>query len=103
MSGARSLALGIVLAAAVATHGLMTGQSRNASRPSAAQSDAAHQDPAPTDAPPDLGMGDVPGGVPGGQTGHLIDWIISSAPVVKPRVATPQRIRVSQEFRISYW
>jgi protein TonB len=25
----------------------------------------------------------------------LIDWIISSAPVVKPRVATPLRIRVS--------
>jgi hypothetical protein len=95
VSTASSLALGIVLAAAVATHGLTIGQSRNAPRPSAAQSDAAHQDPAPSDAPPDFGTGDVPGGIPGGQSGHLIDWIISSAPVVKPRVATPLRIRVS--------
>ena len=61
MSTARSLALGIVLAATVATHGLMTGQTRNAARPSAAQADAAHQDPAPRDAPPDFGTGDVPG------------------------------------------
>jgi protein TonB len=95
VSAASSLALGIALAAAVATHGLMTDQSRNASRQSAAQSNAAHQDPSPTDAPPDFGTGHVPGGVPDGQSGHAIDWIISSAPVVKPRVATPLRIRVS--------
>jgi protein TonB len=43
-------------------------------------------------------VGGVPGGVPGGQMGGVIGGIISqttSAPVV-PKVATPQRIRVSQ-------
>jgi protein TonB len=40
-------------------------------------------------------VGGVPGGVPGGQMGGVIGGMISSAPVV-PKVATPQRIRVSQ-------
>src|SRR5271168_4936092 len=40
-------------------------------------------------------VGGVPGGVPGGQMGGVIGGIISSAPMV-PKVATPQRIRVSQ-------
>jgi periplasmic protein TonB len=40
-------------------------------------------------------VGGVPGGVPGGQMGGVIGGIISSAPVV-PKVATPQRVRVSQ-------
>jgi len=40
-------------------------------------------------------LGGVPGGVPGGQMGGVIGGIISSTPVV-PKVATPQRVRVSQ-------
>src|SRR5271170_3961092 len=40
-------------------------------------------------------VGGVPGGIPGGQMGGVIGGIISSAPMV-PKVATPQRIRVSQ-------
>src|SRR5437868_3286751 len=40
--------------------------------------------------------GGVPGGVPGGQMGGVIGGIISSAPVAGPKVATPQRVRVSQ-------
>jgi protein TonB len=40
-------------------------------------------------------VGGVPGGVPGGQMGGVIGGIISSTPVV-PKVATPQRVRVSQ-------
>jgi periplasmic protein TonB len=41
-------------------------------------------------------VGGVPGGVPGGQMGGVIGGIISSTPVAVPKVATPQRIRVSQ-------
>jgi protein TonB len=41
-------------------------------------------------------MGGVPGGVPGGQMGGVIGGIISSTPVAVPKVATPQRVRVSQ-------
>jgi periplasmic protein TonB len=41
-------------------------------------------------------MGGVAGGVPGGQMGGVIGGIISSTPVAVPRVATPQRVRVSQ-------
>jgi protein TonB len=41
-------------------------------------------------------VGGVPGGVPGGQMGGVIGGIISSTPVAVPRVATPQRVRVSQ-------
>src|SRR5579863_10218063 len=37
-------------------------------------------------------VGGVPGGVPGGQMGG----VISSTPVAVPKVATPQRVRVSQ-------
>jgi len=41
-------------------------------------------------------VGGVPGGVPGGQMGGVLGGIINSAPVAVPKVATPQRIRVSQ-------
>jgi periplasmic protein TonB len=41
-------------------------------------------------------VGGVPGGVPGGSMGGVIGGIISSAPVAVPKVATPQRVRVSQ-------
>lgn len=50
--------------------------------------------------PPSAGIGGVvggvPGGVPGGQMGGVIGGIISSTPVAVPKVATPQRVRVSQ-------
>ncbi len=49
--------------------------------------------------PPSAGagvVGGVPGGVPGGQIGGVIGGIISSTPVAVPKVATPQRVRVSQ-------
>ena len=41
-------------------------------------------------------VGGVPGGVPGGQMGGVIGGIISSTPVAVPKVATTQRVRVSQ-------
>ena len=41
-------------------------------------------------------VGGVPGGVPGGQMGGVIGGIISSTPTAVPKVATPQRVRVSQ-------
>ena len=41
-------------------------------------------------------VGGVPGGVPGGQMGGVIGGIISSTPVSVPKVAAPQRVRVSQ-------
>ena len=37
----------------------------------------------------------VPGGVPGAQMGSVMERIISSTPVPVPKVATPQRVRVS--------
>jgi len=40
-------------------------------------------------------MGGVPGGVPGGQMGGVLGGILSST-ASAPRLATPQRIRVSQ-------
>jgi periplasmic protein TonB len=40
-------------------------------------------------------VGGVPGGVPGGQMGGVIGGIISSTPTVAPKIATPQRVRVS--------
>jgi len=49
--------------------------------------------------PPSSGVGvvgGVPGGMPGGQMGGVIGGIISSTPVAVPKVATPQRVRVSQ-------
>jgi periplasmic protein TonB len=53
------------------------------------------------DSPPPMAsmggvVGGVPGGVPGGQMGGVIGGIISSTPVAVPKVATPQRVRVSQ-------
>jgi len=51
------------------------------------------------EAPPDLGAGGVPGGVPGGipggSTGGVIGGILAGQMAV-PKVATPQRVRVSQ-------
>jgi len=41
-------------------------------------------------------VGGVPGGVPGGQMGGVIGGIISSTPVAVPKVAAPQKVRVSQ-------
>jgi periplasmic protein TonB len=41
-------------------------------------------------------IGGVPGGIPGGQMGGVIGGIISSTPYAVPKVATPQRVRVSQ-------
>jgi periplasmic protein TonB len=48
--------------------------------------------------PPSVGGGVVGaiGGVPGGQVGGIIGGIISSTPVSVPKIATPQRVRVSQ-------
>jgi periplasmic protein TonB len=47
-------------------------------------------------APPMQGvMGGVAGGIPGGSSGGVIGGIISSTNVVAPKVAAPQRIRVS--------
>src|SRR3954467_5122290 len=50
--------------------------------------------------PPTTGVagvvGGVAGGTPGGQMGGVIGGIISSTPVAVPKVATPQRVRVSQ-------
>src|SRR5260370_38690565 len=40
-------------------------------------------------------VGGVPGGVPGGQMGGVVGGIISSTPLAVPKVATPQRGRVS--------
>src|ERR1700678_3130044 len=40
-------------------------------------------------------VGGVPGGIPGGQMGGVIGGIISATPVAVPKVATPQRVRVS--------
>src|SRR3984893_15416764 len=51
------------------------------------------------EAPPALGAGGVPGGVPGGipggSTGGVMGGILSSANAAIPKVATPQRVRVS--------
>jgi protein TonB len=49
--------------------------------------------------PPVMGsgvVGGVPGGVPGGSMGGVIGGIIGSATGAVPKVATPQRVRVSQ-------
>src|SRR5271156_1824007 len=51
------------------------------------------------EAPPQMAssgvVGGVPGGIPGGQMGGVIGGIISSTPVAVPKVAPPQRVRVS--------
>ena len=41
-------------------------------------------------------VGGVPGGVAGGQVGGVIGGVLSSAPAAVPKVATPQKVRVSQ-------
>jgi len=49
--------------------------------------------------PPMMGsgvVGGVPGGVPGGSMGGVIGGIIGAGTAAVPRVATPQRVRVSQ-------
>jgi len=52
------------------------------------------------EAPPDLGAGGVPGGVPGGipggSAGGVIGGIINMQAANIPKIATPQRVRVSQ-------
>ena len=57
--------------------------------------------------PPVMGssgvIGGVPGGIPGGQMGGVIGGIISSTPVAVPKVATPQRVRVSQVVSAGLW
>src|SRR5208282_4177321 len=50
------------------------------------------------EAPPDMGggvPGGVPGGIPGGSAGGVMGGILSSTQVAVPKIATPQRIRVS--------
>jgi protein TonB len=50
--------------------------------------------------PPSAGVagvvGGVPGGVPGGTMGGVLGGMLSSMPVAVPKVATPQKVRVSQ-------
>jgi protein TonB len=46
--------------------------------------------------PPSSGIvGGIPGGMPGGAMNGVIGGIISNAPMAVPKVATPQRVRVS--------
>jgi periplasmic protein TonB len=40
-------------------------------------------------------VGGVPGGVPGGSMGGVLGSVLSSVPVAVPKIATPQRVRVS--------
>ncbi len=51
------------------------------------------------EAPPQMAstgvVGGVPGGVPGGSMGGVIGSVLSSVSVAAPKMATPQRIRVS--------
>jgi protein TonB len=50
------------------------------------------------EAPPDLGggvTGGVPGGIPGGSAGGVMGSILSTTNAAIPKVATPQRVRVS--------
>jgi protein TonB len=55
------------------------------------------EDEAPPPAMASSGVvGGVPGGMPGGQMGGVLGSILSSTPVAVPKVATPQRVRVSQ-------
>jgi len=49
----------------------------------------------PTNGPAGV-VGGVPGGVPGGVMGGVLGSVMSSVPTAVPKVATPQRIRVSQ-------
>ena len=51
------------------------------------------------EAPPQMAVtgvvGGVPGGVPGGSMSGVIGSVLSSTPVAVPKIATPQRVRVS--------
>jgi len=51
------------------------------------------------EAPPQMAatgvVGGVPGGVPGGSMGGVMGSILSTTPVAAPKIATPQRVRVS--------
>jgi periplasmic protein TonB len=51
------------------------------------------------EAPPQMAaagvVGGVPGGIPGGQMGGVLGGIINSGTVAVPKVAAPQRVRVS--------
>ena len=54
------------------------------------------EDEAPPPAMASTGVvGGVPGGVPGGSMGGVIGSVLSSTPVAIPKIATPQRVRVS--------
>jgi protein TonB len=54
------------------------------------------EDEAPPPAMASTGVvGGVPGGVPGGSMGGVIGSVLSSTPVAVPKIATPQRVRVS--------
>ena len=52
-------------------------------------------EPPPTAGPAGV-VGGVPGGVPGGAIGGVLGSVMSSVPTAVPKVATPQRVRVSQ-------
>src|SRR5271166_4227658 len=52
-------------------------------------------EPPPTAGPAGV-VGGVPGGVPGGAMGGVLGSVMSSVPTAVPKVATPQRVRVSQ-------
>src|SRR5277367_4263128 len=54
------------------------------------------EDEAPPPAMASTGVvGGVPGGVPGGSMGGVIGSVLSSTPVAVPKIAVPQRVRVS--------
>ena len=48
-------------------------------------------------------VGGVPGGVPGGSMGGVMGSILSSTPVAVPKIATPQRVRVSAGVTQGLW
>jgi protein TonB len=52
-------------------------------------------EPPPSNGPAGV-VGGVPGGVPGGVMGGVLGSVMSSVPTAVPKVATPQRVRVSQ-------
>jgi periplasmic protein TonB len=54
------------------------------------------EDEPPPSAGPAGVVGGVPGGVPGGTMGGVLGSVMSSVPAAVPKVATPQRVRVSQ-------